>query len=66
MRGVEDISVLRDGEYRGTLNTAETNEDGLCAWLEDRFCRSTVEIRAHICAEFGLDYSNSGCIKLLA
>jgi hypothetical protein len=37
-----------------------------CAWLEERFCRSTVEIRAHICAEFGLDYSNSGCIKLLA
>ena len=38
----------------------------LFVWLEKRFCRSTVKIRAHIAAEFGLDYSNSGCIKLLA
>ena len=38
----------------------------LCAWLEARFCRSTVEIRAHVAAEFGLNYSHSGCIKLLA
>jgi len=37
---------------------SQGQEAGLCAWLEDRFCRSTVEIRAHICAEFGLDYCN--------
>ena len=30
------------------------------------FCRSTVEIRAHAAAESGLEYSHSGCIKLLA
>ena len=41
-------------------------ETALCSWLEGRFCRSTVEIRAHISAEFGLDYSHSGCVKLLA
>ena len=29
-------------------------------------CRSTVEIRAHVAAECGLNYSHSGCIKLLA
>ncbi|WP_425320147.1 winged helix-turn-helix domain-containing protein [Marivita cryptomonadis] len=38
----------------------------LCAWLDERFCRSTVEIRAHIAAQHGVDYSHSGCIKLLA
>ena len=38
----------------------------LCTWLEGRFCRSTVEIRSHIASGFGLDYSHSGCIRLLA
>ena len=38
----------------------------LCAWLEDRFCRSTVEIRAYVTAQFDLRYSHSGCVKLLA
>lgn len=45
---------------------AQAQEAALCAWLEERFCRSTVEIRAHVSAEFGLDYSHSGCINLLA
>jgi hypothetical protein len=31
-----------------------------------RFCRSTVEIRAHVTAECGQNYSHFGCIKLLA
>jgi hypothetical protein len=30
-------------------------EGELCAWLDERFCRSTVEIRARISKEFGLD-----------
>ena len=34
--------------------------------LEDRFCRSTVEIRTYVTAQFDLKYSHSGCIKLLA
>jgi transposase len=38
----------------------------LCAWLEDRFCRSTGEIRAYVTAQFDLRYSHSGCVKLLA
>lgn len=41
-------------------------EAALCPWLEGRFCRSTVEIRYHIASAFGLEYSHSGCIKLLA
>ena len=44
----------------------QAQEVALCAWLEARFCRSTVEIRAHVAAECGLNYSHSGCIKLLA
>lgn len=40
-------------------------EAELCAWLDGRFCRSTIEIRAHIAAQYGVDYSHSGCVKLL-
>ena len=29
-------------------------------------CRSTVEIRAYVAAQFDLKYSHSGCVKLLA
>ena len=35
-------------------------------WMDERFCRSTAESRAHISGRFGLDYSPSGCIKLLS
>ena len=55
-----------DGWKGGQSRMSQGQEAALCAWLEDRFCRWTVEIRAHVAAEFGLDYSNSGCIKLLA
>ena len=41
-------------------------EAALCDWLEDRFCRSTVEIIAHNSEKCSLHYSHSGCIKLLA
>ena len=44
----------------------QAQEVGFCACLEARICRSTVEIRALSAAEFGLNYSHSGCIKLLA
>ena len=37
----------------------QAQEAALCTWLEGRFCRSTVEIRAHVAAEFGLDYTAS-------
>ena len=44
----------------------QTQEAALCAWLEARFCRSTVEIRTHIAAVFDLEYFYYGCIKHLA
>ena len=55
-----------DSWQGGQSRMTPAQETALCSWLEGRFCRSTVEIRAHISAEFGLDYSHSGCVKLLA
>ena len=55
-----------DGWKGGQSRMKQAQEVALCAWLEARFCRSTVEIRAHVAAECGLNYSHSGCIKLLA
>jgi transposase len=66
MAGMRLDALAFDGWKGGQSRMTQAQEAGLCAWLEERFCRSTVEIRAHICAEFSLDYSNSGCIKLLA
>ena len=50
----------------GKSRLTVSQEAELCAWLDGRFCRSTVEIRSCIASEFGLEYSHSGCIKLLA
>ena len=55
-----------DGWKGGQSRMACDQEAALCAWLDGRFCRSTVEIRAYISTEFGLRYSHPGCIKLLA
>jgi len=55
-----------DGWKGGQSRMTQAQQVALCAWLEARFCRSTVEIRAHVAAECGLNYSHSGCIKLLA
>jgi hypothetical protein len=41
-------------------------EADLSAWLAERFCRSTMQIRAYMGAKFNIRYSHSGCIKLLA
>jgi hypothetical protein len=46
------------------MTTAQ--EGNLSVWLEERFCRSTVQIRAYMSSEFNIGYSHSGCIKLLA
>jgi transposase len=62
--GWEALAV--DGWKGGQSRMTSDQEASLCTWLEGRFCRSTVEIRSHITSEFGLGYSHSGCIKLLA
>lgn len=62
--GWDALSV--DGRKGGQSRMTSTQKTELCEWLDGRFCRSTIEIRAHIRAEFSLGYSHSGCIKLLA
>lgn len=64
IRGWDALST--DGRKGGQSRMTSAQEGELCDWLDDRFCRSTVEIRAHISKEFDLHYSHSGCIKLLA
>ena len=51
---------------RDRSRMALTRETELFEWLDGRFCSSMVEIGAHILKEFGLDYSESGCLKLPA
>jgi transposase len=62
--GWEALAV--DAWKGGQSRVTQAQEAVLCEWLEARLRRSTVEIRSHIAAEFGLHYSHSGCIKLLA
>ncbi len=62
--GWEDVA--HDGWKGGQSRMTSAQEDQLCTWLDGRFCRTTVEIRAYILNEFNLRYSHSGCIKLLA
>ena len=59
-------AVAYDGWKGGQSRMPVAQQVVLCAWLEDRFCRSTVEIRTYVTAQFDLKYSHSGCIKLLA
>jgi|TARA_R110002051_G_scaffold323813_2_gene418667 transposase len=55
-----------DGWKGGQSRMTSAQEAELCVWLDERFCRSTAEIRAHISGQFSLHYSHSGCIKLLS
>jgi len=59
-------ALSTDGWKGGQARMTSAQEAELCAWLDGRFCRSTVEIRAHIAAQYGVDYSHSGSLKLLA
>ena len=58
-------AVAYDGWKGGQERRSVAQKAALCAWLEERFCRSTVELRSYITAQFDLRYSHSGCIKLL-
>ena len=59
-------ALVFDGWKGGQSRMSVDQEATLCRWLHDRFCRWTVEIRTYISKEFGLRYSHSSCIKLLA
>ena len=62
--GWDDLST--DAWKGGQSRMSSAQETELCAWLEERFCRSTTQVRAHISTKYGLEYSHSGCIKLLS
>ena len=55
-----------DGWKGGVSRLTAIQEAELCHWLDGRFCRSKVKIRARISKEFDLHYSHCGCLKLLA
>jgi transposase len=59
-------AVAYDGWKGGQSRMTTAQEVNLSAWLEERFCRSTVQIRTYMSSEFNIGYSHSGCIKLLA
>lgn len=58
--------VAYDGWKGGQSRMTSTQEVALCDWLEERFCRSSHEISAHILTQFSIRYSHSGVIKLLS
>lgn len=62
--GWDGLSV--DDWKGGQARMTPAQEAELCAWLDGRFCRSAAPIIAHIAAQYGLEYSHSGCLKLLA
>jgi len=62
--GWDTLSI--DGWKGGQARVTSSQEAELCAWLDGRFCRSVAPIVAHIAAQYGVEYSHSGCLKLLA
>ena len=62
--GWDALSI--DGWKGGQARMTSAQEAELCAWLDDRFCRSAAPIIAHIAAQYGLEYAHSGCLKRLA
>ena len=62
--GWDGLSV--DGWKGAQARMTSAQEAELCAWLDARFCCSAAPIMAHITAQYGLEYSHSGCLKLLA
>ncbi len=57
--------LAQDGWRGGKSRLTQDQETALADWLEQRLSRSTVEIRAYVAAEFSVQYSHSGCLKLL-
>jgi transposase len=58
-------TVAYDGWKGGHSRLSVAQEAALCVWLEEHFCRSTVEIRAYVAAQFDLEYSHSGCVNFV-
>jgi transposase len=60
------LDLLTTFDWKGGLTFLNaTQEAALCNWLEAQFVRDTRPVIAFIKAEFGVQYSHSGCLKLL-
>lgn len=58
------ISVLRDGQYRGTLNTSETNEDEVTQLMIGRSLDLSRNASHHQMGETALEVRNLSCGRL--
>jgi ribose transport system ATP-binding protein len=58
------ISVLRDGQYRGTLNTAETNEDEVTKLMIGRSLDLSRSASTHELGDVALEVRGLSCGKL--
>ena len=63
-RITDRISVLRDGQYRGTLNTAETNEDEITQLMIGRKLDLSRNVSDHELGDVALEVRNLSCGKL--
>ena len=63
----ENLDAVAYEGWKGGQSLMTTAQEGnLSVWLEERFCRSTAQIRAYMSSKFNIHYSHPGCIKLLA
>ncbi|MBT8415922.1 MAG: sugar ABC transporter ATP-binding protein [Silicimonas sp.] len=58
------ISVLRDGSYRGTVNTSETNEDEITQLMIGRSLDLSRNVSHHELGDVALEVRNLSCGKL--
>jgi ribose transport system ATP-binding protein len=58
------ITVLRDGQYRGTLNTADTNEDEVTQLMIGRSLDLSRNISHHAMGDVALEVRGLGCGNL--
>ena len=63
-RITDRISVLRDGQYRGTLNTAETNEDEVTQLMIGRKLDLTRNVSHHELGDVAIEVRDLSCGKL--
>ncbi|MFP1631841.1 sugar ABC transporter ATP-binding protein [Zhengella sp. ZM62] len=60
-RITDRISVLRDGQYRGTLNTAETNEDDITQLMIGRKLDLSRNASHHELGDIAIEVRNLSC-----
>ncbi|MEE9271913.1 MAG: winged helix-turn-helix domain-containing protein, partial [Robiginitomaculum sp.] len=60
------FDLMASFDYKGGFSKLSVDiEAALVSWLEARVCQNVHEVRAFIWHNWQVDYSKSGCIKLL-